>query len=182
MKVIYETERLILKPIFSGYEEEVLSFYIRNKEFLSEWEPIREEEFYTLEFQKQQLNKELEDMERGNSKRFWIFEKGSAEIIGMINFSSIVRGVFLSCFLGYKIDKDKANKGYMTEGLTKAIDIIFEEEGLHRIEANIMPKNKRSIRVVEKLGFENEGLSKKYLKINGNWENHIHMVLLNEKL
>lgn len=45
-----------------------------------------------------------------------------------------------------------------------------------------MPKNKMSLRVVEKLGFYNEGLSYKYLKINGNWEDHIHMVLLNNNI
>jgi [ribosomal protein S5]-alanine N-acetyltransferase len=59
---------------------------------------------------------------------------------------------------------------------------MFQELGLHRIEANIMPKNKRSLRVVEKLGFYNEGLAYKYLKINGKWEDHIHMVLLNDKV
>jgi ribosomal-protein-alanine N-acetyltransferase len=83
--------------------------------------------------------------------------------------------------LGYKLDADEINKGYMTEALRKGIDIAFNEVGLHRIEANIMPKNKRSLRTVEKLGFYNEGLAYKYLKINGKWEDHIHMVLLNEE-
>jgi ribosomal-protein-alanine N-acetyltransferase len=53
---------------------------------------------------------------------------------------------------------------------------------LHRIEANIMPRNQRSLRVVEKLGFVDEGLSRDYLKINEKWEDHIHMVLLNKDL
>jgi ribosomal-protein-alanine N-acetyltransferase len=67
----------------------------------------------------------------------------------------------------------------MTEALERAISFAFEDMRLHRIEANIMPKNARSIRVVEKLGFVNEGLSRKYLKIAGSWEDHIHYVLLN---
>ncbi|WP_330651588.1 GNAT family N-acetyltransferase [Tepidibacter aestuarii] len=70
----------------------------------------------------------------------------------------------------------------MSEAIKKGIDIIFNQYKLHRIEANIMPKNKASLRVVEKLGFYNEGLALKYLKINGKWEDHIHMVLLNDKL
>lgn len=90
--------------------------------------------------------------------------------------------MFLSCHLGYKLDKDEINKGYTTEAIEKGIDIIFNEFGLHRIEANIMPKNKSSLRVVEKLGFCNEGLAYKYLKINGKWEDHIHIVLLNDKV
>jgi len=59
---------------------------------------------------------------------------------------------------------------------------MFNEFGLHRIEANIMPKNKRSLRVAPKLGFVNEGTASQYLKINGKWEDHIHMVLLNDKV
>jgi len=70
----------------------------------------------------------------------------------------------------------------MTEAIQKGIEIMFNEFGLHRIEANIMPGNKPSLRVVEKLGFYNEGLAYKYLKINGKWEDHIHMVLLNESV
>jgi ribosomal-protein-alanine N-acetyltransferase len=59
---------------------------------------------------------------------------------------------------------------------------MFGEYGLHRIEANIMPRNAASLRVVEKAGFHREGLAKKYLKINGVWEDHIHMVLLNDRM
>jgi ribosomal-protein-alanine N-acetyltransferase len=84
--------------------------------------------------------------------------------------------------MGYKLDKDELNKGYITEALRKGIDIMFNEYGLHRIEANIMPKNSRSLRVAEKLGFYNEGLALKYLKISGRWEDHIHMVLRNEAM
>lgn len=59
---------------------------------------------------------------------------------------------------------------------------MFHEFKLHRIEANIMPKNKRSLRAAPKSGFYNEGLAYNYLKINGKWEDHIHMVLLNDNL
>jgi ribosomal-protein-alanine N-acetyltransferase len=68
----------------------------------------------------------------------------------------------------------------MTEAIRKGIEIVFQECGLHRIEANILPRNLRSLRVAEKLGFVNEGLSRRYLCINGVWEDHIHMALLNE--
>ncbi len=73
-------------------------------------------------------------------------------------------------------------KGYITEAIKEGIKIIFDEYGLHRIEANIMPRNLASLRVTEKLGFLNEGISKKYIKINGKWEDHIHMVLLNDNI
>ena len=70
----------------------------------------------------------------------------------------------------------------MTEALHAAIVIVFKEIKLHRIEANIMPHNKPSIDLVKRLGFEYGGLAKKYLKINGKWEDHIHMTILNDEI
>lgn len=64
----------------------------------------------------------------------------------------------------------------------KSLMRTFTKLQLHRLEANIMPRNKRSLRVVEKLGFYNEGLAEKYLNINGQWEDHLHLVLRNPAL
>lgn len=183
MQKVYETERLLLKVLDGSYAEQVLEYYSRNKQFLEEWEPVKSEKFYKKDYQEEQLKEDLINIEKGNSFRLWIFKKqDDNRIIGSIGFNNIVRGAFLSCFVGYKSDKDEINKGYMTEALRKAIDIMFNEQGLHRLEANIMPKNKRSLRVVSKLGFYNEGTAYKYLKINGKWEDHIHMVLLNNNI
>lgn len=183
MHKVFGTERLVLKVLDKSYAALVLDYYLRNKFFLEEWESIKSEEFYTKQYQEEQLDKELYNIENKSSLRLWIFKKqDDSRIIGSVGFNNIVRGAFLSCHLGYKSDKDEINKGYITEAIQKGIGIMFNEFGLHRIEANIMPKNKRSLRVVEKLGFYNEGLAFKYLKINGKWEDHIHMVLLNENL
>lgn len=182
MQSSYETERLILRIPDKAYAEVLLAYYLKNKAFLDEWEPLKKDEFYTIEYQEKQLENELESVRNGSSLRLFIFRKDdSSRIIGSVAFNNIVRGAFLSCHLGYKLDNDEINKGYITEAIQKGIEIMFNEYKLHRIEANIMPKNKRSLRVVEKLGFYNEGLSYKYLNINGKWEDHIHMVLLNDK-
>ena len=78
---------------------------------------------------------------------------------------------------------DHAGHGYITEALRALVfDIAFGPLGLHRVEANVMPRNNRSIRVLEKLGFVQEGLARDYLRINGRWENHIHYVTLNREL
>lgn len=183
MKQVYETQRLLLKVLDKSCAELAVDYYLRNRFFLEEWEAVKSEEFYTKKYQEEQLDKELSNIENKSSLRLWIFKKEvDNRIIGSVGFNNVVRGAFLSCHLGYKLDKDELNKGYMTEAIQKGIEIMFNEFGLHRIEANIMPKNKRSLRVVEKLGFYNEGLAYKYLKINGKWEDHIHMVLLNDKV
>ncbi|WP_261852204.1 GNAT family N-acetyltransferase [Clostridium folliculivorans] len=183
MQKFYETKRLILKVLDEANAGQVLDYYMRNRDFLEEWEATKDEEFYTKETHEIQLNNDLENMLKENMLRLWIFKKDDeGTAIGTLSFTNIVRGAFWSCFLGYKLDGAEINKGYMTEALKKGIEIMFNEFKLHRIEANIMPKNKRSLRVVDKLGFYNEGIAYKYLKINGRWEDHIHMVLLNDKV
>lgn len=183
MQQIYETNRLVLKILDKSYSENVLDYYLRNKLFLEEWEPKRSEEFYTKQYHEDLLDKDFTDIQNGNLLRLWIFKKDdNKKVIGTLAFSNIVRGPFLSCFLGYKLDGGEINKGYMTEATQKGIDIIFNEYGLHRIEGNIMPKNVRSLKVLEKLGFYNEGIAYKYLNINGIWEDHIHMVLINNNM
>lgn len=182
-KRIYETERLVLKILGTSSAHMVLDYYLRNRDFLREWEPVRSERFYTKVYHEVQLKNDLFQIQNKNLLRLWIFKKTDENrIIGSIGFSNIVRGAFLSCYLGYKLDQDEINQGYMTEAIKKGIDIVFNQYGLHRIEANVMPKNKRSLRVTEKLGFYNEGIAHKYLKINGIWEDHVHMVLLNDKV
>lgn len=177
----YNTERLAIKVLDESYADKVLDYYIRNSDFLGEWEPIRHASFYEVEYHRNQLQNDIISIESGNSLRLWIFKEDEPDkIIGAVAFNNIVKGAFLSCHLGYKLDKNELNKGYMSEAIKKGIEIIFDEYNLHRIEANIMPKNKASLRVVEKLGFYNEGLAYKYLKIHGQWEDHIHMVLLND--
>jgi [ribosomal protein S5]-alanine N-acetyltransferase len=179
----YETARLVLKVLDESYADKVLDYHIRNSDFLAQWEPIRGESFYRIDYHRNQLQNDTVSIESGNALRLWVFKKDEPDkIIGVIAFNNIVKGVFLSCHLGYKLDKDELNKGYISEAIKKGIEIIFDQYKLHRIEANIMPRNKASLRVVEKLGFYNEGLAYKYLKIHGKWEDHIHMVLLNDNM
>ena len=122
-----------------------------------------------------------ENRERAAGFRFYIVPKEQpGQIIGMVALNNVVWGSFCSCFLGYKLDKDWLRQGLMSEAVNECVRIAFEELGLHRIEANIMPRNIASLGVVRRCGFVEEGLARKYLKINGVWEDHLHMVKLNE--
>ncbi|GAB6107547.1 GNAT family N-acetyltransferase [Fusibacter bizertensis] len=179
MKPFLETQRLILKTLDSKSTEEIHKYYVANQEFLQPWEPLRVESFYTPETQKISLELDYQGMIRGEMIRFWIIDKKSNEVIGSVALTNIIKGVFKSCFIGYKLSKEYINQGLMTEAVQAVINYAFDEIGLHRVEANIMPHNFSSIRVVEKLGFEYEGCSKQYLKINGNWEDHNRYSLIN---
>jgi ribosomal-protein-alanine N-acetyltransferase len=177
------TARLILKVVGHEFARQSLDYYARNRAFLADWNPLPAPDFYTLPYHRERLRAELDLIVEGRMVRFWLFKREDVAFdtaIGNIAFDNIVRGAFQSCHLGYQIDQRQVNQGFITEALRRAIDYAFDDMKLHRIEANIMPRNLRSRRVVEKLGFVEEGVAKQYLKINGVWEDHIHCVLLND--
>ncbi len=176
-QTVYETDRLWLKILKPNYCRQVLDYYKRNHNFLQEWEPQRPKDFYTLSYQKRQLSYEYRMFKERKLIRFWILKKEDNKLIGNICLSNIIMGNFRSCYMGYKLDCDEINKGYMTEAIKKVLDIMFNEYGLHRIEVNVMPRNIRSLKVMKKLNFEEEGYSRRYLEINGKWEDHVHFAI-----
>ena len=100
-------------------------------------------------------------------------EVSSGGLVGYVNVSNIVRGAFYSAHLGYGGFKAFARRGLMTEGLGRVIDEeAFGSLNLHRVEANIQPGNDRSIALVRRLGFRKEGMSPRYLFIDGSWKDH----------
>jgi ribosomal-protein-alanine N-acetyltransferase len=105
----------------------------------------------------------------------------SGEIVGVVNISEIVRGVFRSAYLGYYAFSPHQSRGVMTATLSKVVTRAFREHGLHRVEANIQPANAASIRLVARLGFRKEGLSRRYLKINGRWRDHERWAVTREE-
>jgi [ribosomal protein S5]-alanine N-acetyltransferase len=178
-----ETNRLILKTLDKTYASLVVDYYLRNKDFLKEWISLRDESFYTIEFQEKHLEEDLINASNNTSLRLWVFDKDRPDkIIGTIAFNNILWGSSLSCQIGYRLDKDEINKGYITEAASRGIDVMFNDYKLHRIEANIMPRNEPSLRVAKKLGFVKEGILHKYIKINGKWQDHIHMAMINDRL
>lgn len=177
----YQSNRLILIQSTPDLAPEVCEYYIRNKNFFKQYDRVKDPEFFSIEFQEKQLANDRKKCEKTeiSGLRFWIIPKGEKRIIGMAALNGIVYEVFYSSFLSYKLDQDEVNRGYMTEALEVVIQIAFNELRLHRLEANMMPWNLPSARVAEKLGFCREGYSKEYLYINGRWEDHVRMVLLN---
>jgi ribosomal-protein-alanine N-acetyltransferase len=102
-------------------------------------------------------------------------------MIGHVSLSNVVRGAFQSCNLGYSQDENACGKGYMTEALRVVLHFAFTEADLHRVEANVVPANTASIGVLKRLGFRQEGEAKRYLKINGDWEDHLRFAILKEE-
>ncbi|MEO1436247.1 MAG: GNAT family N-acetyltransferase [Bacteroidota bacterium] len=184
MSIYIETERLILRTLEPSHGPILLRYYRENEAFFRPWLPAFDDDFISLGFQTMRLAYDKKAYDRGSKINLYLFqktEKETKQLIGDISFSNIIRGVFQSCFVGYKMAESANGKGYMTEALAHSIEYIFREYNLHRVEANIMPRNHASQAVVKKLGFKQEGYSEKYLKINGRWEDHLRFALLNQR-
>lgn len=112
---------------------------------------------------------------------FFIRKVSDQQLVGVINISEIVKGVFESGYLGFYLFKNFSKQGFMYEGLSLALHFYFKVLKLHRLEANIQPKNFKSLNLVRKLNFRREGFSPKYLKINGKWCDHERYAILSEE-
>jgi len=176
-----ETDRLCLRLAHPQDVKLMATFRKENTQHLTAWEPSRKPEFYTQGFWEYQLNAAIRDFRHGNSIALVLFDKAQKEIVGVCNFTNIIRGTFQSCHLGYALAASHEGQGKMYEALNVAITYIFEQQRLHRIMANYIPGNERSGKLLAKLGFEIEGRAKQLLLINGQWEDHILTSLINPK-
>lgn len=155
----------------------VLNYYIKNKDYLSKFEPDREKNFYTLDMQKKILTESYVEFLSGKSVNFGIYK--NKMFIGKIQISNIIMGVFKSAFVGYSIDEDEQGKGYMTETLKLILEYAFNEMELHRIEASTLVDNIKSQKVLLGCGFKKIGLNEKYIFINGKWQDHLTFQKIN---
>jgi [ribosomal protein S5]-alanine N-acetyltransferase len=153
----------------------------RNKAFFQQYAPERDSDFYSLDGQARRLKEIEERKENGLGYSFGIYLHDTHELIGQIGLFKIERGPAQKGMVGYSLDKFHNGKGYMSEALPLIIEFAFNELKLHRIEAEVMPHNIGSIKLLIKAGFHKEGILKKNVKINGRWEDHQILAILNEE-
>lgn len=173
MKFEIETERLSLRVLSKQQAEKVLEFYCRNRDIFEKYEPVIGNDFYTISHQRKILDFEYQNIMKLSMLRYWIFEKNNPDqVIGTISFRNIVRPIYESCTVGYKMDRDYINRGYCTEALNATIPVLAHELGIHRFEALILPDNEPSIHMIEKLGFKYEGILRDKIIIGGERLDH----------
>lgn len=109
---------------------------------------------------------------------FLICRADTGGMVGVVNISNIVCGSFHSGYLGYYAFAGNERQGLMREGLQAVVRHAFKTLKLHRLEANIQPANKPSLKLVKACGFRKEGFSPRYLKIFGRWRDHERWAIL----
>ena len=168
-------KRIILRPLC---EDDYSQYYeVRNRcdSWLSIWEPTVDGLPMDTTSTSEHFNQRVSAFERGSlfdsSYGFGIFFHDGT-LIGEVTVGTIVRGPFQSALLGYWVDEKYAGRGFAPEAVSLVLDYGLSSLGFKRIEVAIVPRNKSSIRVVEKLGFEFEGVSKEYIEVAGVREDH----------
>ncbi|MCC6574259.1 MAG: GNAT family N-acetyltransferase [Planctomycetes bacterium] len=177
-----ETTRLILRLPEAADAPALACYAIEERAFLAPWGPVRPDAYYTEDHWQQQPATQLQNFLEDKGLLLFAFDRENpAQVHGRVSFSNFVRGAFHACHLGYELRRRSQGKGLMHEALEAAIAYAFAELNLHRIQANYMPRNERSARVLEKLGFVIEGRARAYLLINGVWEDHVLTSLTNPR-
>ncbi|MCG6113712.1 MAG: GNAT family N-acetyltransferase [Mesorhizobium sp.] len=144
-----------------------------SRAFLEPWEPSWTADELERGPWRQRLSRYRREFAQGSAMSLLIFENGQGRLTGGISMGNIRRGVAQTAQIGYWMGEEYAGKGYMGAAIRLLLDHGFGRMRLNRIEAACIPENERSIRVLEKAGFQREGLLRSYLRINGAWRDHI---------
>lgn len=174
-----KSQNIYIRLIEPNDVEDLLQIEKSNKDFFEKYSIDRSPEFYTKDVQVDLINKKIEKAKQDSEYNFGIFKIDNHELIGTIALYRVMRGPAQSAWVGYSLSKDHNGKGYTTEAVKLIVDYAFNTLLLHRIEAGVMPRNIGSIRVLEKAGFQKEGISSKNVKINGVWEDHQLLAIIN---
>lgn len=166
----------------SGLATAHTTYYMDNEAHLKPWEPAKAPEFYSVNQWLLRLNNRQAEMEAGHARYFVAMDDAKKEIIALCSLTNITRGAMQAAYMGYSISQQHQGKGYMSKLVHHVIEHAFNDLKLHRVMANYMPRNIRSETLLHNLGFQKEGYAKKYLKINGHWEDHILTSLINENI
>ncbi|WP_404451979.1 GNAT family N-acetyltransferase [Virgibacillus necropolis] len=172
-------ENIHLRIFNNDDAQAMLNLQKENRDFFEEFAMTRSSNFYTIEGQLERIKKATENIKQDEDYYLGIFENGENKLVGTINLFHILRESSQSAVIGYFLDKKYNGKGFMTEATRLIVKFAFDELKLHRIEAGVQPHNIGSIRVLEKSGFHQEGIAKKNTKINGKWEDHQVLAIIN---
>jgi [ribosomal protein S5]-alanine N-acetyltransferase len=171
---------LVLKPPQMADYAEWARLRELSREFLTPWEPGWSDDELSRAAFRRRLKYYQRDIEDETGYAFFLHRVHDKVLLGGISLSNIRRGVSQSCSIGYWIGVPYARQGVMTAAMKPVIGFVFNTLALHRLEAACLPHNQASVSLLERAGFTREGLARRYLKINGVWQDHLQYALLDE--
>ena len=168
--ILLEGQTCFLRTLREHDAAELAHLVAKNRFYWSVFEPRHQDSYFTAAVQREKILESLHHMKNQREFSFGIYDVKTNYLVGHISMYSIKRLPFSSSFIGYSIDEMNVGKGLATEAVQLVVKYGMEVVGLHRIEAYVSPRNIGSIRVLEKANFQQEGLLRQLLFINGQWE------------
>lgn len=168
------TARLLLRAPDPALRDAVCAYRRRNRAHFAPWDPPLPADHADPAQVTRELEQAAESFALGSAYRYWLLDPDTpGRVLGQAHVSQLARGAFQNAMLGYALDAQAQGRGLMHEALRAVIDEMFGPiVRLHRLQAAVRPENRRSRAVLGRLGFEAEGLSRRYLFINGAWRDH----------
>lgn len=152
-----------------------------SRSFLDRWEPTWEADALTESAFRARVIRSNQEFASGVALPLFLYNRRNDTLLGGLTIGHIRRGAAQSCMIGYWMGERHAGQGHMSAAIGMTIHHIFDRLNLHRIEAACIPENDRSIRLLEKAGFKREGYMHDYLKIRGEWRDHLLYALVSNK-
>jgi ribosomal-protein-alanine N-acetyltransferase len=150
----------------------------QSRDFLTPWEPLWASDELSRASFRRRVRHYMRDLREDVGYALFIFAASTGNLVGGLTLCNVRRGVTQSCTLGYWVGAKYAKQGYMTAAVRAVIPFVFDQLELHRLEAACLPTNQASIKLLERTGFKREGLARRYLRINGVWQDHLLYALL----
>lgn len=150
-----------------------------SRNFLTPWEPTWAQDETSRGSYRYKIRRYTEDARDDKAHALFVFREDDDALLGGVTLSNIRRGVAQTASLGYWAGQMHAGNGYITAAVRAVLRYAFEDLDLHRVEAACQPDNMASRRVLEKCGFTQEGVARAYLKINGQWRDHLLFGIVN---
>jgi ribosomal-protein-alanine N-acetyltransferase len=167
--------RVTLRPLIPTDFAEWSEVRRRNEAWLTPWEPRRPPAVLDPSMNRDAFQARCgardRDSAAGIAYGFGVFL--DHRLSGEVNLNHVVRGAMQSGVIGYWIDQARAGRGLIAESVVVVCAFAFEQLDLHRLEICIVPRNRNSRRVMEKLAIREEGIAERFLEINGVWEDHV---------
>lgn len=172
--------RLYLRPLQQGDWREWAALREDSREFLVPWEPTWAHDALTRGAFRRRVRAYDREWQQGTAYSLLIVRQEDDCLLGGVTLSNLRRGVAQSASLGYWIGASYVRRGFMTEALGGVLDFAFEELALHRIEAACLPSNEASQALLQRMGFNEEGYARGFLRINGRWQDHLLFGMLRD--
>lgn len=180
IEAMIQTERLLLRAPQMRDFEQWARLRRESRDFLVPWEPEWSRDHLTIRAFRNRVAWAERAIRLGEAYPLFIFRAKDGQLVGGLTLSNIRRQPAQAGTLGYWIGAPHAHQGYMTEGLTALCGHAFTALDLSRLEAACLADNEASRRLLERCGFEYEGMAQSYLQIDGRWRNHVLYAALRE--